>query len=140
MRKSGALNCGHSDWPLLTQLDARYEEWMTDVEPLSADERLLLSDHDDDLYGLWEVDWHFNGRRPEWPFEERAAVVSAMVKRGLFDVFFGPLQTKRPPLELGAALKALADPTSWAPPLDGQKVGFYVATSPAGIAAQRFGS
>lgn len=113
---------------------------MTDVETLSAAERSLLSDHDDDFYGLWEVDWHFNGHQPEWPQEDRAALVSTMVKRGLFDVFFGPLQTKRAPLALNAALKALADPTSWAPPLDGQKVGFYVATSSSGIVALRFGS
>ena len=76
---------------------------MTDVETLSAAERSLLSDHDDDFYGLWEVDWHFNGHQPEWPHEERAALVSTMVKRGLFDVFFGPLQTKRAPLALDHA-------------------------------------
>jgi hypothetical protein len=113
---------------------------MSNVESLSADERSLLSAHDDDFYGLWEVDWHFNGHRPEWSRDERAAFVSAMLKRGFFEVFFGPLQTERPPLEMDAALKVLADVTAWAPPSDGQEIGYYVTTSPAGIAAQRLGS
>jgi len=113
---------------------------MTNAETLSADERSLLSDHDDDFYGLWEVDWHFNGRRPEWSHEQRATFVSDLVQRGLFDVFFGPLQTKRLPLTRDAALKALADPTSWEPPSDGQKVCYYATTSSAGVTAQRNGT
>lgn len=84
---------------------------------LSADEFSLLSGHDDDYYGLWEVDWHFNGHRPEWSHEQRVAFVSATVERGYFDVFFGLLQSERPPLKVDAALKALADPTAWMPAL-----------------------
>ncbi|WP_374943207.1 hypothetical protein [Sphingomonas sp.] len=108
---------------------------MIAFEDLSTDEISLLSEHDDDFYGLWEVDWHFNSRRPEWPHEDRVAFVSTMVKRGLFDVFFGPLQTARPPLELNVAF-----PTAWAPPLDEQEVGHYVTISSVGIAARRLGS
>jgi hypothetical protein len=80
---------------------------MSNVGNLGDDEIAFLGGHDDDFYGLWEVDWHFNGRRPEWSQDERAAFVSALVQRGLLDVFFGPLQTKRPPLAPDVALQAL---------------------------------
>jgi hypothetical protein len=113
---------------------------MSSLEPLSTDEMSLLSGHEDDFYGLWEVDWHFNGHRPEWSHGERAAFVAAVVKRGFFEVFFGPLHTERPPLELDVALKVLADPAAWAPPADGQGTGYYVTTNSVGVAALRTGS
>ena len=110
---------------------------MSNVESLSEDERSLLCGHDDDFYGLWEVDWHFNGRRPEWSREERITLVSSLVRRGFFEVFFGPLQTEQLPLEVDAALEALTNPSAWMPPLEGQAIGYYVTTSAASIAAQR---
>ena len=102
---------------------------------LSHDEIALLSDTDDDWYGLWEVDWHFNDAHPEWSLSLRAAFFSTLVRRSLVDVFFGRLMTKRPPLTPDAALQALADPASWMPPTDGQENGYYVTTSSIGMKA-----
>ena len=95
----------------------------------------LLNDLNDDWYGLWEVDWYFNGRHPEWPHEKRTAFFSDLVHRGLIELFHGPLWTKRPPLDPAAAVQALADPAVWAPPNDDDAPGYYVTTSPIGIAA-----
>jgi hypothetical protein len=111
-----------------------------DVERISDEEIALLGLCDDDFYGFWEVDWYFNGKRPDWAHDARATFFSGLVRRGFMDVFYGPLQTERPPLAIEAALQALADPRNWLPPSRGQETGYYVMTSSTGIAATRTAS
>lgn len=41
---------------------------MNDDASLTEGEWALLDDVADDWYGLWEVDWWFDGLRPDWPF------------------------------------------------------------------------
>ena len=104
---------------------------------LSDHEIALLGDTDDDWYGLWEVDWFFDGAFGDWSRETRTALLLGLVERGLMEVFFGPLLTEQPPLAIDMALAALADPASWLPPSDGQTVGYYVSASAVGLAALR---
>ena len=108
---------------------------MSKSRSLNDDEAALLSDHDDDFYGLWEVDWHFNGTHPDWPWQKRKEILSGVVRQGLMSIFFGPLMTEREPLAPAEALQALANPISWAEPSEGQKSGYYVATSAQGLSA-----
>ena len=96
---------------------------------LSEDEIALLGDIDDDWYGLWEVDWFFNGAHREWSHETRVTFLSGLVQQGLVEIFFGPVMTERPPLALDIALQALANPASWSPATDVKKPGYYATTS-----------
>jgi hypothetical protein len=102
---------------------------------LNQHEAAMLGAHDDDWYGLWELDWYFNSANPEWSRKERTAFVARLIEHGFVDVFSGPLMTERPPLSSEIALKTLANPDVWAPPADGQETGYYATTNPTGFAA-----
>jgi hypothetical protein len=102
---------------------------------LTEDEWALLDQNADDWYGLWEVDWWFNGVYPDWPFDRRAEFVSSLVRRGLMEVFYGRLGLERPPLETKAADAALAVPVNWKARSDIEEPVYHISTSEAGRAA-----
>jgi hypothetical protein len=102
-----------------------------------SDEARLLDDTADDVYGLWEVDWWFNGDRPQWVREQRTAFVLNLVEQGLIDVFFGPLGMGGEPLDLSAALETLRIPESWRPPEPDTESVYQVMTNAKGEAFVR---
>lgn len=97
----------------------------------------LLDSHSDDVYGLWEVDWWFNGQCPTWNKERRIEFFTDVVERQLVDVFFGPMRDELNPLPMELAVVALGTWDNWSPrcPLD-QPV-YHVMTNEAGVAALR---
>jgi hypothetical protein len=105
---------------------------MSDDACLTEDEWALLDDVADDWYGLWEVDWWFNGVHPDWPFESRLAYLSDLVRRKLIDVFFGRLGKERPALDVNDAVEAISLPEAWLPRADISEAVYHVSTSELG--------
>ena len=108
-----------------------------EVHSITDVEAELLNDISDDVYGLWEVDWFFNGRFPEWELDQRIDLLSSIVKRGLIDVFFGRMGTDLTPLPPNAALNAVRNPTNWQPREPLEEPVLHVMTSNAGSNALR---
>jgi hypothetical protein len=102
------------------------------VPTLTEDEAALLDDNSDDWYGLWEVDWWFNGVHPDWPHTQRAEMVGSLVQRELMEVFFGRLGLESQPMSAEAALDALAKPQHWAPRTSPEQAVYHVSTSSKG--------
>lgn len=100
---------------------------------LTEDEWAILDDVSDDWYGLWEVDWWFNGVHPEWPFELRSAFLSDLVQRGLIEIFFGPLGQESPALEESVAIEAISHSEAWLPRAGISDAVYHVSTSHVGI-------
>jgi len=71
---------------------------------LSREEVLLLSDFDDDAYGLWEV----AGSR-----QELVEHLVRAVQRGHLAVFSGAFGDPGEVLAIDAAVDAIRDPASW---------------------------
>lgn len=105
------------------------------MQTLTKDEVALLDANSDDWYGLWEVDWWFNGVHPGWSHARKAEMVASLVRRGLIDVFFGRLGLESPPLNEDAAREALSEPQHWAPRTSPDDAVYHVSTSPEGVRA-----
>jgi len=94
---------------------------------LSPEEVLILSDFDDDAYGLWEE----AGRR-----HDLLELLVHAVERGHMAVFSGPFGEPGEALPVDAAVETIRDPRSWKfndPP---ERV-FTVMTTDAGQRALR---
>jgi hypothetical protein len=105
---------------------------MSNDSRITEDEGALLDDIADDWYGLWEVDWWFNGAHPDWSFERRQAFFSDLVRRGLIETFFGRLGRESRALEVSVALEAISLPKAWLPRADIEDAVYHVSTSDVG--------
>ena len=103
---------------------------------VTREELLLLEDCLDDRIGLWEAVW----MEPDEPVEQRAALVTGLVGRGLLDV----LRVKEwsearaaPPMSFDAALAVVGNVESYVAPSEGSTAHFYIlAITAAGEAEQ----
>lgn len=102
---------------------------------LSQDQLALLNDISDDWYGLWEIDWFFNGAHPGWPFEARNAFLSALVSEELIKIFYGRISKGCERLEIASAMNIIQNKVSWAPREDTDDPSFYATTSNTGLEA-----
>ena len=104
---------------------------------LTPEMAALLADVSDDAYGLWEIDWFFNGRCPTWDATQRIELLSDLVKRGFVDVFFGRMEDNLPQLPLAAAVDVIRKWENWGPREPLEQPVYHVMTSDPGLAALR---
>ena len=104
---------------------------------LTADELSLLDDVSDDAYGLWEVDWFFNGKCSQLDAGHRIEFLAALVEQGFIDVFFGRMGQIIAPLPSTDALVAVGHWDNWRPPETIDAPVYQVMTGEVGIAALR---
>ena len=76
----------------------------------------LLNLLNDDLYGLWEVDWRFNGNHPERSSTERIALITSAVEKGCVSVFSGTTEGSSEVLPRNLAVDAVCKLANWSPP------------------------
>jgi len=108
------------------------------ADPILTPEKIaLLDDVSDDAYGLWEVDWFFNGHCPTWSAAQRIELLSDIVKHELIDVYFGRLGADLAPLPRASALTAVCNFDNWGPREPLQEPVYYVMASNAGQLARR---
>lgn len=105
---------------------------MSDNINLTEDERALLDVVADDWYGLWEIDWWFNGVHPDWSFKSRLAFFSDLVQRRLIEIFFGRLGQESPALDVNVAVEAISLPEAWLPRAGVSDAVYHVSTSDVG--------
>jgi hypothetical protein len=108
-----------------------------EAKTISIEEAALLDTNSDDVYGLWEVDWWFNGSHPTWEKGQRIDLLCSVVNRQLVDVFFGKMGTDLVPLPIGAALKAVRNWENWSPREHIVQPVYHVMTNDAGLLALR---
>lgn len=103
---------------------------------LTKPELILLEDCEEDWRGLWEAVW----MEPDEPVEQRAALVTALIERGLLEVLrINEWKEARDAAALPRedALAVVRDVESYAAPHEGHQGYFHVLSITAeGLAAR----
>lgn len=105
------------------------------MEVTSDEARLVISNCDDDAYGLWEMDWAFNTYDPLRTRVDRIGLLKGLVERGLVEVYFGPRGAKLEPLSTDSASIAVSDWDNWTPPTNTQVEVYQVMATNAALDA-----
>jgi hypothetical protein len=103
---------------------------------LTSEALALLDDVSDDVYGLWEVDWFFNGFRPTWEGAKRIELLADLIMHELVDVFFGRMEDDLDPLPRKSALTAVRNWDNWRSPEGADPPVYLVMTNEAGQMAR----
>jgi hypothetical protein len=106
---------------------------------VNRSELTLLEDCEDDWRGLWEAVW----MEPNEPVEQRAALVTGLVRRGLLDVlrvneWDEVRSAAAPPLPREEAVTVVQNVKNYEAPPEGDVGHFYVLSlTTEGEAAQK---